>query len=458
MHDRHIHQQTESATVGRRRNLAVVIGGLLVGLGLLLSGTVLESTVLPRGTFVGTARRAPLLIGFQVLLIVSGAYFVIRRPSVTTVHLAAFALGSGLSGILGAVLLQLLYLPPQMLCGWRAFAPRHEQNELGFRGRSITYSPDDYVVVLLGDSQVEGMALAFDEMPERRLEANLHAAARRIRVFSIGAGAYGQDQELLALQEYFQKYRADLVILWQTPMNDIWNNVFNTHMASRNPKPTFWLDESGGLRGPTEVLGQPLADSPVVVGALWQLAFGIPWRDKRWERHLPEPYKPLRGYSGPVLTEWQERWNSNLGRMRDEELDTEKSHMAVMLTPRSKRMQYGLDLTRALTQRIQDLVASNHGEFVVFQVAAPEVAEEGDQVYVLNHKHYRASRRQYQDNWNYVNKGFNTEIVPITLKDWRVAAEDAHLNSVATAQVMTDLANRLHTRLAPMRLADDVRP
>jgi hypothetical protein len=31
--------------------------------------------------------------------------------------------------------------------------------------------------------------------------------------------------------------------------------------------------------------------------------------------------------------------DTNLGRMRDENLATEKSHMAVMLSPRSKRMR-----------------------------------------------------------------------------------------------------------------------
>ena len=66
------------------------------------------------------------------------------------------------------------------------------------------------------------------------------------------------DQEYLAIEQYLAQYRADLVVLWQTPANDIWNNVFNTHMASRNPKPTFWLDEARHLQGPSERLGEPL--------------------------------------------------------------------------------------------------------------------------------------------------------------------------------------------------------
>ena len=436
-----------------RRNLAIPLGCLLLGLGILLSGTALESTIFPAGTIVGTTRRAVVLGLCRIVLAAAGAYLLARRPRITAVHLSAFLAGSLVSAVIGAVLLQVGYAPPPLVSGWKSFAPRTEQNQLGFRGRPITYSPEDYVIVLLGDSQVEATALAFDAMPERRLESSLASRPRKTRVYSLGAGGYGQDQELLALQEYFKTYRADLVVLWQTPGNDIWNNMFNTHMANRNPKPTFWLDQSETLRGPSESLLQSLGDSRFVVTALWQRAFGLPWRDKSWERHLPEPYLPLDHYDGPVRTEWQERWNTNLGRMRDENLDTEKTHMAVMLVPPSERMQYGLNLTRALMRRIHELVTANQGRLLVLQVDDHGIASEGEQVYVLNKKYYRVSRRQSDANWGYVNNGFDTEIIPVTVKDWRVGVEDGHLNAEATDQVMADLADRLRPRMSARRPA-----
>jgi hypothetical protein len=437
----------QGLTKRQRRNFAIPIGCFLIALGASVSGTVLEATIFPAGTIVGTTRRAAGLLLGRVLLVAAGAYLLVKRPRITAVHLAALVPGGVLAGIVGAVLLQVAYVPPPIVCGWKAFAPKAEQNQLGYRGRKIAYSPDDYVVVLLGDSQVEAMALPFDEMPELRLESYLDSPARKTRVFSVGTGGYGQDQELLALQEYFQRYRADLVVLWQTPGNDIWNNVFKTHMANRNPKPTFWLDESGNLRGPSEALGQPLGNSPIVAVALWQRAFGLPWRDKSWERHLPEPYVSIDHYDGPVRTDWQERWNTNVGRMRDENLDTEKSHMASLLVPRSKRMQYGLDLTRALTRRIQEVAKANHAGLVNFQVYDPALTPEDDRVYVLNKKYYRVSERQFKENWSYVNSGFDTEMIPITVKPWRVGPEDAHLNMQATDQAMRHLAERLRPRI-----------
>ena len=426
-----------------RRNLAIPIGVLLVLTSLVMSGAVLETTVLPEGTFVGTTRRAAALMACRVLLLLAAICLIAKRPRVTSVHIAALAEASVVAGVLSVALLQFAYTPPRIPSGWRSFAPVAERNELGYRGRKISYSSDDFVVLLLGDSQVEAMALPFDAMPERLLESALQGRGRHVRVFSVGTGGYGQDQELLALDEYFRTNRADLVVLWQTQSNDIWNNLFKTHMLNRNPKPTFWLDHEGLLQGPSEQLGESIGDSPFVLTALWRRVFGLSRRDRDWEQTLPEPYSPLTSYGGSVNNTWQERWNANVGFMRDENLATEKSHMAVMLTPRSKRMQYGLDLTRALTLRISETVTAQHGRFVVLQTETNDTAPARDEVYSLNGRYYKVSRDQFYANWEYINRGLAVEVIRVTVKDWRVSAEDGHLNAEATNQAMSLVADRL---------------
>ncbi|HEY1308727.1 MAG TPA: hypothetical protein VGF24_34525 [Vicinamibacterales bacterium] len=436
-----------------RRNLAAPIGLLAIALGIALSGRFLEWTIFPAGTIVGTDRREPLLLLCRIAIVFVGLYMVVRRPRLTTVHLVVAAIGIAVGAFAGALLLQVAYVPPPITSGWKAFAPAKEWNQLGYRGHPISYVDDDYTVLLLGDSQVEAMAIPYDDMPERRLESYLATTGEKVRVFSIGAGGYGQDQELLALERYLAKYRADLVVLWQTPGNDIWNNLFKTHMSGNNPKPTYWLDDAGHLAGPNEGLGQPLANSPIVAGAIWQRVFGLPWQDKRWERRLPQPYTPLDKADGPIHREWQERWDKNIGRMRDENLDTEKSHLAVGLRPRSPRMQYALDLTRALTRRLQELVASHGGKLVTFQVDTDDSIPKADGIYLLNGKYYRVSKDQYEANWAYVNAGFDTELVRTTVKDWRVGPEDGHLNARADDQVMRDLSERLKPRIAAARSA-----
>jgi hypothetical protein len=179
---------------------------------------------------------------------------------------------------------------------------------LGFRGQPIEYQPDDFVIVIVGDSQVEAKACAYGWMPERRLQFYLNSSGRKVKVFSLGGPATGQDQQLLSLQEYYQKYRADMVILWFTPANDVWNNTFPSGTPDdRTPKPTFWL-ENGQLRGPTELTGQPIRETPrLKLMLLWRKFF--PWsREKAWARSiLPPPYSPLSKYDGPVTDDWQKR-------------------------------------------------------------------------------------------------------------------------------------------------------
>ena len=185
-----------------RRNLALHIGVALVIVAVMLSGRLLEATVFPSGTIVGTNRKAGALLSVQAVFAAVGVYLIARRPRVTAVHVTAFVLLGSMTAAAAAALLQLAYLPPRLVSGWKAFAAPAERNQLGFRGQRIDYATEDYVVVLLGDSQVEAMGLPFQSMPERALEAHLQIPNRRTRVFSIGAGAYGTDQEYLAIEQY----------------------------------------------------------------------------------------------------------------------------------------------------------------------------------------------------------------------------------------------------------------
>jgi hypothetical protein len=58
-------------------------------------------------------------------------------------------------------------------------------------------------------------------MPEKRLQDYLNMYDKKVKVFSLGAPGYGQDQQLLVLKDYYRQYHADVVILWETPKNDV---------------------------------------------------------------------------------------------------------------------------------------------------------------------------------------------------------------------------------------------
>lgn len=356
------------------------------------------------------------------------------------------------------IMMRVLDKPRAAVSGWRAiYAAPTEINQLGYRGQRIEYGADDFVVLLVGDSQVEARACSFEAMPERSLESHLNEAGEvrrglsgsaggRVRVFSVGASGYGQDQELLAVREYFAQHRADLVVLWETPINDLWNNVFPTSFpADGTSKPTFWL-EGGILRGASELIGQPIRETPKLkLTLLFRKNFH--WsRDRAWEPRLPPPYAPLANAQGePVKDDWQQWYDARARGMRDENLANEKSHLAIFLTPRSPRTQYGLDLMRALISEMQRTSASHAARFIAFATDNPrsEESTHSEGLHTLNGKLYRTSRAQYRANLADFNRGFDFLSIPVTLEDWKATPDDPHLNQRATDQVMRDLAKRL---------------
>ncbi|MFN2596934.1 MAG: hypothetical protein ABR563_07090 [Pyrinomonadaceae bacterium] len=360
------------------------------------------------------------------------------------------------------VAMRLLDKPRAAVSGWRAvYAAPAEINQIGYRGQKIEYGDQDFVILLVGDSQVEARACAFDQMPERRLEAHLNEAREangargRVRVFSVGASGCGQDQELLALRDYFAKYRADLVVLWETPINDLWNNVFPTSFpADGTSKPTFWL-EGEALRGPSEEIGQPIRETPRLKLTL-TLRKNFHWsRDRAWERRYPPAYSPITEVSHleVVKDDWQQWYDANRRGMRDENPANEKSHLTIFLTPRSPRTTYGLDLMRALILEMQRASVAHGAGFVAFAADNPR-SEEGthsEGLHRLNGNLYRTSRAQYRANLEYFNRGFDFLPVPVRLADWMASPADPHLNQPATDQVMSDLAKRLAGRFSDRR-------
>jgi hypothetical protein len=160
--------------------------------------------------------------------------------------------------ILFEVALHIINIPRPHYSGWKGNDKKEELNQLGFRGQDIKYSDNDFVILLLGDSQVQATTCSFTMMPEKRLEYYLQhipGITRKIKVFSVGTGGYGQDQEFLMLKEYYKKFRADMVILWLTPQNDIRDNIFPSHWPTNGaPKPTYWI-MNDRLMGPSEQFG-----------------------------------------------------------------------------------------------------------------------------------------------------------------------------------------------------------
>jgi hypothetical protein len=341
-----------------------------------------------------------------------------------------------------------------VVAGWRCLYDNNETNQLGFRGPPIAYGDSNIVVLLVGDSFVEAIDLEFHDTPARVLQKHLQAEDLRFKVFNIGAGGFGTDQQLLALREYYQHYRADHVILWQVLANDVWNNIFPTHWPRDGfLKPTYRL-ESGRLTGPnyefSEVaLSRARTKLGIFLNRLRNPRRGL---DASWEQFLPPPYQPFTGHDGEYRLDWDPA-GPNAGvnlALPEENLATEKSHMAIYLTPASDRMRYGLELTRALLHSMQSLCREKGSQFSIFYPVVPSPFTNTLPTDVMVQKvgrfFYRASHAQSEANRSLVNYGFDTIPARMTVPNWRISPSKGHFKPEANNQVMQILAENILRR------------
>ena len=296
--------------------------------------------------------------------------------------------------LLAELMLHIIYSPHKIASGWSwhnspvrnlSIYKNDVPNELGFRGQPIKYEKDDYVVLLLGDSQVEAATSPSEKMPEKQLQKYLTAQMNRsVKVFTLGAAGYGQDQELIALENYYKKYRADLVLVWATPVNDFWENAFPDRRIRKfagHIKPTFKL-VNNVLQGPyfesdfvhdkydySELLHLIMMSIPRLgVGPIEQNIL------RKWLQDLPPPHAKISNESC-----------NNLQQIGDKEFDVSKikpeanyilitredfidsrSHYSPFAVNRSPRDNYLVNITGKLYERINDTASKNHSQFRVF--------------------------------------------------------------------------------------------
>jgi hypothetical protein len=339
-----------------------------------------------------------------------------------------------------------------MLAGWRTahelysdFAKLSYVNQLGYRGHTTMASDSEFSIVLGGDSQVECTSCPDDHLPEDALREAFTERGRKVRIISLGAAGFGADQELLALRSYFRAgYHADLVVVWQTPGNDIFNAMF-PHMAPivgvGKLKPTFRLGIEGELINPPGDIGE-LFCRWYLSCVYRKLRYGS--MDAYWEQWLPAPTQPIAEASSlPVID-------------TAESIDRDKSHWSMWLEQLSPRMRYGIDLTRALYKEMAALAARHGAIFTLFDVNRHTAL--GLEELVKNTPMFQPGRKlvrhdgklfavgdqpAYLANIKEISAGFPSIIADIDIKDHVVSPDDGHLNQRGNKRVMEQLADAL---------------
>ncbi|RJF99369.1 hypothetical protein [Noviherbaspirillum saxi] len=287
--------------------------------------------------------------------------------------------------------LRLADYPPAPPIGWRwdespyrapFNADDHGTNQLGLRGNRVEYGADDFVVLLLGDSQVESGTQTADKLPEVVLRQELERAGmRKIKVFSVAGAGWGQDQQLVWLKEYFRHYRADLVLNWLTPVNDYWENTFVDRSVTPEAgrlKPTYTL--AGGKHLQTVMPAAfdsrlvnlvALADGRIKHGAKFTLEQG---ELDRWSSQLPSPHSlhanaadcPAAELDQKLLIGAYMSGSRGYTLVTDENLGAGRSHFSPFLKNMSERDRYAVAITHRLLQEIANVARSHRASFFMF--------------------------------------------------------------------------------------------
>jgi hypothetical protein len=340
-------------------------------------------------------------------------------------------------------LLQIIDKPSykdEVRVGWKYQGIATNVNQLGYRGQEINYSDNDFIIILLGDSQVEADAMTPENMPEKILERYLKDSISNVKVFSLGSGGQGNDQQMEALQAYFKKYRADLVLQWLTPANDVWNNLFPTHIPKDGqPKPTYRL-ENGQLAGPYLT-----KDSLIIKNSPWKLVH-------LFQRVFLNPLKGIdEAYATKYLPEPIKGQTEEPARFFDwklpeiENFSNEKTHFILEFENVSPRTKYGIALTKELLKKTQELTEGNKAKYILFnRESEPKASSDTSSYFVFkNNEYYKVSKKTNQKSIETILKEFPSYDIPLKVKDYRVSENDGHLNLEGNLQVLKTLSDSL---------------
>lgn len=255
-------------------------------------------------------------------------------------------------------------------------------NQLGLRGKKFDYQDDDFVVLLVGDSQTEAGTQLFDDMPEALLETALKAQLNtdKVTVFSLASAGWGQDQQLVALRNYFQQHRANLVINWTTPVNDYWENTFIDRSITPEAgklKPTFTSTNANAaletvIPTPFEWKLRTLLKLSLSGATNGKKASIEQIHLDRWMKNLPAAYdsKSTQTTQCPKLeVKEQEIIESYLAGSRaytlitEEDVENGRSHFTPFLKNLTPRDHYAISITHRLFQELAQLSQQHGAQF-----------------------------------------------------------------------------------------------
>jgi lysophospholipase L1-like esterase len=151
---------------------------------------------------------------------------------------------------------------PGKLITWRLEGySRDYFSKAGWRDieRTVAKPAGTYRIALIGDSQTEALQVPLERNWARQCEKllnKLDQAPRKEKyeVLNFGVSGYSTAQELLLLKKEVLKYQPDLIVTLYSRGDSQENVVEPDKRATAEPRPFYYLDESGKLQLDDSVL------------------------------------------------------------------------------------------------------------------------------------------------------------------------------------------------------------
>ncbi len=165
---------------------------------------------------------------------------------------------------------------------------------------SAPKAPDEFRVLMLGDSSTWGFLLRPNETTPAQLDAGGHTTpdGRRIRVYNLGYPEMSLTKDLLLL-DYAMRYQPDLVVWVFTLESFAPENQLAPFIIRQNPGAARRLAEAYNLNFVSPLPPDPTPLERTIIGRRRDLAdwlrfqlYGFTWASTGIDQYYPETYTP----------------------------------------------------------------------------------------------------------------------------------------------------------------------
>ena len=338
-------------------------------------------------------------------------------------------------------------------------------NDFDLRGQPFTTKDDEWVVALVGDSYIETGHLATEYTPEQLLQHELrNDYGVNAKVYSLASAGWGLDQQLLALQQFFdQGQRADVVIVWLTPINDYWESTFVDRSvgAEAGPlKPTWFKDPETAEWQWYEPKQSPSKIMQMIQLALNQGRYGKQGTQElalRAQQQALLPSSERQHYASAaqcqgVVTDQYDmvitaKEHDQLIAQTHEAFAEGRSHFVPFADPLTPLEQYQVEVHHHLLGQLRDLAQQNGAKFAFVTPVGSDLDRTLNKVQCVIDEQGRYVRFDYQSGLRHI-RGTELEaaFLPAQLDSEQstiLSRTDWHLNELGNQLFIQSMAQQM---------------